>query len=52
LIKIIIENGAIFVRHGGCHDWYMNQKTGVGQAIPRHTEIREQLARGIIKKLS
>jgi len=52
LIKIIAESGAIFVRHGGNHDWYVNRATGVGQAIPRHAEINESLARGIIKKLS
>ncbi|MCL2845095.1 MAG: type II toxin-antitoxin system HicA family toxin [Chitinivibrionia bacterium] len=52
LIKIITKNGAIFVRHGGNHDWYKNPKTGVGQAIPRHSEINEMLAKCIIKKLA
>jgi predicted RNA binding protein YcfA (HicA-like mRNA interferase family) len=52
LIKIITGNGAVFVRHGGNHDWYKNLKTGVGQAIPRHNEINEMLAKSIIKKLS
>jgi len=52
LVKIITKNGAIFVRHGGNHDWYKNTKTGVAQAIPRHTEINEILAKNIIRKLS
>jgi predicted RNA binding protein YcfA (HicA-like mRNA interferase family) len=52
LIKIITKNGAIFIRHGGNHDWYKNTKTGIGQPIPRHTEINEMLAKNIIRKLS
>ncbi|MCL1946401.1 MAG: type II toxin-antitoxin system HicA family toxin [Chitinivibrionia bacterium] len=52
LIKTITKNGAIFIRHGGNHDWYKNTKTGVGQPIPRHTEINETLAKNIIRKLS
>jgi predicted RNA binding protein YcfA (HicA-like mRNA interferase family) len=52
LIKIITKNGAIFVRHGGNHDWYKNEKTGIWQPIPRHAEINETLAKNIIKKLS
>ena len=52
LIRIITENGAVFVRHGGNHDWYKNPKTGVAEAIPRHREIKEALAKKIIKRLS
>jgi predicted RNA binding protein YcfA (HicA-like mRNA interferase family) len=52
LIKIITVNGASFVRHGSDHDWYKNLKTGIGEAIPRHREIKENLARKIIKRLS
>jgi predicted RNA binding protein YcfA (HicA-like mRNA interferase family) len=29
LIKIIEKNGAVFVRHGGNHDWYKNKETGI-----------------------
>ena len=52
LIKIIEKNGAIFVRHGGKHDWYKNEETGIAEAIPRHKEIKEILAKKIIKRLS
>jgi mRNA interferase HicA len=27
LIKKIEEGGAVFIRHGGKHDWYQNPKT-------------------------
>jgi predicted RNA binding protein YcfA (HicA-like mRNA interferase family) len=52
LVKAITANGAVFIRHGGKHDWYKNIQTGVQQAVPRHNEINEILAKSIIKKLS
>lgn len=52
LIKKLEEMGCVFVRHGGKHDWYQNPKTKVSQPVPRHREIKEQLAKHIIKMLS
>jgi len=52
LIKKIEKSGSVFIRHGGKHDWYQNPATGMAQPIPRHKEINEHLARGILKKLS
>jgi predicted RNA binding protein YcfA (HicA-like mRNA interferase family) len=52
LIKILEKLGCEFIRHGGKHDWYQNKKTGVYQAVPRHKEINENLAKSIIKKMS
>ncbi len=52
LIKILETLGCKFIRHGGKHDWYQNERTGIYQPIPRHSEINENLAKGIIKKLS
>ena len=49
LIKKIIELGAVFERHGAKHDWYYKKETNVGQAVPRHNEIKETTARRIIK---
>jgi mRNA interferase HicA len=48
LIKTIEGFGCVLVRHGGKH-WYMNPQTGASQAVPRHREIKENLARQIIK---
>ena len=45
LIRIIEKNGAVFVRHGSEHDWYKNYETGKAEAVPRHREIKEQLAK-------
>lgn len=52
LIKKLEEMGCVFIRHGGKHDWYQNPRTKVSQPIPRHREIKEQLAKHIIKMLS
>lgn len=51
LIRKLEEVGAIFIRHGGKHDWYQNPATKRAQPVPRHTEINEMLARSIIRKL-
>lgn len=52
LIRAIEELGCVFIRHGGKHDWYQNPINGVSQPVPRHREIKENLAKSIIRKLS
>jgi mRNA interferase HicA len=52
LIRALEDLGCTLVRHGAKHDWYHNPETGVSQAVPRHREVNELLARAIIKKLS
>ena len=51
LIRAIGQLGCELVRHGGKHDWYRNPVTGVSQPVPRHQEIKEHLARNIIRQL-
>jgi predicted RNA binding protein YcfA (HicA-like mRNA interferase family) len=51
LIKTIEGLGCVLIRHGGRHDWYRNPKTGVSQPVPRHREIKERLAKRIIRLL-
>jgi len=51
LIKILTDMGCVLVRHGRKHDWYMNPQTKQSQAVPRHTEVNELLAKSIIRKL-
>ena len=41
--------GCILIRHGGKHDWYQNPRTQIAQPVPRHNEIKDWLARHIIK---
>jgi mRNA interferase HicA len=52
LIRKLEEMGCVLIRHGGNHDWYTNPITKKSQPVPRHTEIHEQLAKSIIKKLA
>jgi len=52
LVKKIKQAGCVLVRHGGKHDWYQNQTSGVAQPVPRHKEINERLAHHILKMLS
>lgn len=52
LIGKIEAQGAVFIRHGGKHDFYMNPQTKISQPVPRHKEINEHLARHIIKMLA
>jgi len=52
LIKALEGLGCELVRHGGKHDWYRHPSTGVMQAVPRHREIKERLARRIIRMLT
>lgn len=52
LIRKLKEAGCEFVRHGGKHDWYRNQKTGVSQPVPRHRDINDSLVKHILKKIT
>lgn len=49
LIKKIEKIGCKFIRHGGRHDWYQNPANGISQPVPRHNEIKENLAKHIKK---
>ena len=52
LIEKIEAMGCVLIRHGGKHDWHQNPRTHMAQAVPRHREINEFLARSILRKLS
>lgn len=52
LIKLLEQMGCVLVRNGARHDWYTNPKTKQSQPVPRHTEINENLAKSILKKLN
>jgi len=52
LIAKIEALGCLLIRHGGKHDWYQNPHTKMAQAVPRHNEINEHLARHTLKRLA
>ena len=49
LIKLLEKNGWYLKRNGGNHDLYTDGNRI--EQIPRHPEIKERLAKSIIKKL-
>lgn len=48
LIKLLTKNGWVLLRNGANHDIYTNGKQC--EVIPRHSEIKEALAKTIIKR--
>ncbi len=48
LIKKLEKLGFKFERHGGKHDIYSRNKQDI--QVPRHKEIKEDLAKSILKK--
>jgi predicted RNA binding protein YcfA (HicA-like mRNA interferase family) len=52
LLKLISAKGALLVRHGGNHDIYIQPRTGNTEPVPRHNEIKEFMAKKIIRNLS
>jgi mRNA interferase HicA len=51
LIKKIVSDGCVLIRHGAHHDLYKNLSTGKKQPVPRHNEIDDTLAKHILKEL-
>ena len=43
--------GCYLKRQGAEHALWINPKTGVVEAVPRHTEIKDPLARKILRNL-
>ena len=44
--------GCYLKREGSSHSLWINPKTGVIEAVPRHPEIKEPLVRKILKNLN
>ena len=44
--------GCYLKREGGSHSLWINPKNGVIEAIPRHKEIKEPLAKKILKNMN
>jgi mRNA interferase HicA len=52
LLKHLRRYGCILKREGSSHSLWINAQTGAVEAIPRHREIKNLLARKICKGLS
>ena len=51
LEKLLRIAGCYLKREGASHSIWINPKTGVVETVPRHTEIKEPLAKKILKSL-
>lgn len=52
LLRHLRKNGCFLKREGGSHSLWTNPLTGVTEAVPRHNEIPDRLAKKICKELS
>ncbi len=43
--------GCVLKREGASHSLWINPRTGAIEAVPRHTEIKEPLAKKILRGL-
>jgi mRNA interferase HicA len=50
--KVLIGWSCYLKREGSSHSLWINPKTGVIEAVPRHTEIKEPLAKKILKNMN
>jgi mRNA interferase HicA len=44
--------GCYLKREGSSHSLWINPASGIVEAVPRHAEIKEPLARKILKRLT
>jgi mRNA interferase HicA len=51
LEKRLRQAGCYLKREGASHSLWINPRTGVVEAVPRHAEIKEFLAQKILKNL-
>jgi predicted RNA binding protein YcfA (HicA-like mRNA interferase family) len=52
LLRHLRRHGCVLKREGRSHSLWMNPRTGGTEAVPRHTEIPDNLARKICRGLS
>jgi hypothetical protein len=51
LIRLPVDGKCVLERHGANHDIYLNVLNRRKAPIPRHNEIKDSLARLILKQL-
>jgi mRNA interferase HicA len=52
LLKHLRKHGCFLKREGRAHSLWSNPETGATEAVPRHTEVPDKLARKICRGLS
>ena len=51
LLRFLRQSGCELLREGARHSWWHNVTLNTRSAVPRHTEINDNLARKICKDL-
>lgn len=51
LLRHLRSHGYELLREGGSHSWWHNSALNTRSAVPRHTEINDNLARKICRDL-
>ena len=51
LLKHLRSHGCSLLREGGRHSWWHNPEKNRRTAVPRHTEVEDNLAKKICKDL-
>jgi len=51
LLQHLRRHGCVLKREGSSHSLWTNPRTGAVEAVPRHTEISNNLARKICRNL-
>jgi mRNA interferase HicA len=46
-VRSLVRRGCYLLRHGSRHDIYANSRTGRKAPVPRHSEIKDSLAKMI-----
>ena len=52
LLRLLRKHGCFLKREGSAHSLWCNPNTGEVEAVPRHSEIADRLARKICRGLS
>ena len=52
LLRHLRQHGCILKREGGSYSIWFNPETGHSEAVPRHIEVSNMLARSICRNLS
>ena len=52
LLRHIRRHGCYLKREGASHSLWCNPKTGAVEAVPRHTEVANKLARKVCRNLA
>lgn len=51
LLRLLVQHQCVLHRHGANHDIYLNVRNGRKAPVPRHSEIKDTLAKLILKQL-